>query len=79
MTSDYSKVRRAIQEAKHLTDAERDSLVNMLWATEDDDRFLIGVQTSESSKGRPYLRAVYGENGKAYSHTEWANLMSQLR
>lgn len=78
MASDYSKIRRAIQEAKHLTDAERDSLVNMLWTTEDDDRFLMDVQVSESSTGGPYLRAVYGENNKIYSHAEWANLMNRL-
>lgn len=62
MASDYTKIRRAIQEAKHLTDAERDALVNMLWTTEDDDKFLINVQVSESSKGTPYLRAVYGKH-----------------
>ncbi len=30
MTSDYSKIRRAIQEAKHLTDAERDELIKLI-------------------------------------------------
>lgn len=30
MTSDYSKIRQTIQEAKHLTDAERDGLVKLI-------------------------------------------------
>ena len=60
MASDYTKIKKAIQGAKHLTDAERDALVNMLWQPEDDERMLVDIKTS-SRDGRPYLRAIYGE------------------
>lgn len=36
MKSDYTKIKRAIKEAKHLTDTERDTLVNMLWDKEEE-------------------------------------------
>lgn len=35
MTSDYTKIKKAIQGAKHLTDAERDELVNLIWNSDD--------------------------------------------
>jgi hypothetical protein len=30
MASDYSKIRRTIQEAKHLTDAEKHELIKLI-------------------------------------------------
>ena len=67
MASDYTKIRRAIQEAKHLTDAERDALVNMLWQPEYDERMLVDIKTSYRD-GRPYLKATYGEPYGVYDN-----------
>ena len=44
MKSDYDKIKQAIQNAKHLTDSERDALISMLWQEYGDDNLTTNIK-----------------------------------
>lgn len=58
--ADFEKIKQAIQDAKDLTKAEKDELVNMLWENNDEE-FLMNIIPTEKN-GKPFYKSVWAKS-----------------